>query len=329
MEPLQGSIVFALIIFWFVFWLLLLRCIPVKLTAPVAPAAAAACPESAEDAAVQLGKRQAVEFYQRKLRRMQVFAISSSVSGFALLLSCFAMEDPVVELLVAFGPFHQVFFTMSISHWFLNLLEDWKTRAFLGQGLSGEAGGGLALFPLNLCCGPKDIMLVMYQLHHIVTIIAYCYSLATFRLGGVMVQGLIFEFPVVFMLRRELAVAMDPVPQWLRGQGSVDAHWLATYVAWTLGRGPSLALWIFSVLSVYGADRLSANLRLADIVMYHVMAVFFTCINIRMVGLLLCWHGQDRARAQRLQEASQHAVSRAQNELELGERTGEPKMEPE
>ena len=40
-------------------------------------------------------------------------------------------------------------------------------------------------------------------MHHLVTLFAYIYCLATRELGGVMVQGLLFELPVLFMLRRE------------------------------------------------------------------------------------------------------------------------------
>jgi len=223
-----------------------------------------------------------------------------------------------VQMLSAFGPEHQVFFAMSISHWALNLWEDWQTRKFLGQGLSGDDGGGLALFPLNLLCGPHQIMLVMYFLHHTMTILAYSYSLATHQMGGVMVQGLMFEMPVLLMLRRELGVACDPLPRWLTHEESVNAHWLLTYALFIIGRGTSLALWFFSVLPGYGSERLAEELRPGDVVLYHCFAVFFTTINVRIVGLFFCWHGQDWRRAQDLFKAGNAAVK--------SERTADPEV---
>jgi len=112
-----------------------------------------------------------------------------------------------------------------------------------------------------------------------------------------MVQGLIFEVPVMFMLRRELAVAADVPPAWLLRVDSVHAHWLATYAAFALGRGPATCLWIFSLFPGYGANQLRAALGPEARFVYHLLAVFFTSLNLRIIGLFMCWHEKDAQRA--------------------------------
>lgn len=113
-------------------------------------------------------RRDDIDFYRRKLRRMSCYCILASAFGVALVVNCLIDEDPLPELLLAFGPVHQVIFAMAVGHWTVNLWEDWRTRAFLGQGLKEDSGGGMALFPLNLMCTPNQVMLAMYFIHHTV-----------------------------------------------------------------------------------------------------------------------------------------------------------------
>ncbi|CAK0863955.1 unnamed protein product [Prorocentrum cordatum] len=100
-------------------------------------------------------------FYLRKLRRMQVYCVAAALAGVVLLAPSFAAADHMFELLVNYGPAHQVLFCMAVAHWAINIWEDCETRNFLGQGLTQEGGDGMALFPLNLCCTPNTVMLVI------------------------------------------------------------------------------------------------------------------------------------------------------------------------
>ena len=109
-----------------------------------------------------------------------------------------------------------------------------------------------------------------------------------------MVQGLLFELPVMFLLRRELAMARRELPAWLRQPSRTNAHWCMTYAAFVVGRGPAECLWIVSMLPVpYGSSLLEELVSPVGFIMYHLFAIFFTSLNIRIVGLLLCWHAQD------------------------------------
>merc|ERR1712079_18907 len=104
--------------------------------------------------------------------------MGASTAGALLFAWCFQAADPLEEMLVTFGLTHQIFFAMAVGHWTVNCWEDWCTRPFLGQGLSSDSGGGLALFPLNLMCEPHQIMYIMYFLHHLFTLLAYLFSLS-------------------------------------------------------------------------------------------------------------------------------------------------------
>jgi hypothetical protein len=141
------------------------------------------------------------------------------------------------------------------------------------------------------------IMYSMYTAHHLVTIFAYCFALSTHMLGGVMVQGLCFEVPVVLMLRREIAVALEDPPIWLRRTDAVHMHWTLTYLAFFLGRGLAECLWIVSMVPGYGPPRLQRHTNTVGFVVYHTLGVFFTSLNLRIIGLFWTWHAQDLASA--------------------------------
>lgn len=51
----------------------------------------------------------------------------------------------------------------------------------------------------------------------------------------------------------------------------------------------------------YGQQLLEESLSWSSIVVYHTLAVFFTSLNIRIVGLLMCWHQQDALQAREIQ----------------------------
>lgn len=250
-------------------------------------------------------------FYVRKLNRMFIYCLAASAAGLSIFSSCFFRPQPTEAMLMSFGPVQQFFFWMAVGHWVTALWEDWCTRHFLGQGLTVESGGGLALFPLNLCCTSAQVMYATYTAHHLVTIFAYIYALWTRELGGVMVQGLLFELPVVFMLRRELGHAQKVPPKWLQNPRRARSHWISTYLAFLVGRGPAECLWIVSMLDTpFGHPLLEESLSSASIVVYHTLAFFFTSLNVRILGLLFCWHWQDVSRAtehQKEQEQSQAA----------------------
>lgn len=241
-------------------------------------------------------------FYMKKLHRMFIYCSVASVAGMSMFTSCFFKEQPTQCMLMSFGPVQQFFFWMAVGHWITALWEDWRTRYFLGQGLTKKSGGGLALFPLNLCCSSAQVMYVTYTVHHVMTLLAYLYSLCSYQLGGVMVQGLLFELPVLWMLRREMGYISRPKAQWLTEVRRTHAHHGATYLTFLLGRGPAECLWIVSMLPTsFGNELLEESLSLQSTVVYHTLAAFFTSLNLRILGLLFCWHEQDVSQA-RLEE---------------------------
>ena len=242
-------------------------------------------------------------FYIRKLRRMLIYCASASLAGMTFFLHSSLQAMPTKAMLTSFGPLHQICFWMAVGHWLVALWEDWHTCPFLGQGLKADSGGGLALFPLNLCCSPFGVMYATYTAHHIVTLMAYGYALWTSELGGVMVQGLLFELPVVFMLRRELGIASEELPEWLKLPSRANAHWWMTYAAFLAGRGPAECLWVVSMIPFpYGSELLEQSLSQESLIVYHLLAIFFSSLNIRIVGLLCCWHAQDVTRAKSVQQ---------------------------
>lgn len=154
---------------------------------------------------------------RRKLKRMTIYCTLASLAATIFLVRAFASKDAMEETCCGYTPGHQVAFAVAAGHWIVDVWEDWCSRDHLGQGLDS---GGLTLFPLNLCCKPYQVMLVMYTIHHVVTAFAYCFALLTHSFGGVCVQGLLFELPVVLMSRRDLAVILPETPNWLLDRSS-------------------------------------------------------------------------------------------------------------
>ena len=94
---------------------------------------------------------------------------------------------------------------------------------------------------------------------------------------------LAFELPVVFMLRRELGHAQKVPPKWLQNPRRARSHWISTYLAFLVGRGPAECLWIVSMLDTpFGHPLLEESLSSASIVVYHTLAFFFTSLNVRI-----------------------------------------------
>lgn len=242
--------------------------------------------------------------YRQKLRRIFLYASAATAAGLVMFVHALSMPAPLKDLLVGFRLEHQVFSAMAIAHYTIHCWEDWRTRSLMGQGLSKDSAGGMALFPLNLCLSPEQIMLLMYLLHHSVSVFAFVYCLATHELSGVIEQGLIFELPVILMLRREIGTTQDPPPAWLQQERSVHCHWGLTYVFFLLGRLPAEGLWIASFTLSYERRLVDQLLSTRGLVIFHTLAAFFTVLNIRIVGLLMTWHAQDAQRA-RLQQQTQ------------------------
>jgi len=236
-----------------------------------------------------------LQFYLSKLSRMWIYTFIATVGGLLLFLPCLAAEVPLHEMLTTMGIPHQILFTMAVGHWSVNIWEDFQTRSFLGTVflVGDKSSGNAALFPLNLMCDPAQAMLATYFVHHTFTVFAYLYCLVTHELGGLMVQGLLFEVPVMLILRREHAKAVIEPPAWLLNETSVNKHWCATYLAFILGRGPAEVLWIFSMFPSTYPGQLDDLLDPAGLIVYHILAVFFTSLNIRIMGLFFTWHAQD------------------------------------
>lgn len=296
---LSGPAVVAICILWACIWLVSFLALGQKRIY-------ACCSDSSDQFSLR--------FYNQKLRRMLIYSIASTVAGLAMLAHTLSMPAPFEDMMTGFRLEHQVFFAMAIAHFTINCWEDWVTRGHLGQGLSTDSGGGLTLFPLNLCLNPDHIMLMMYMLHHVATVFAYIYGLATHELSGCMVQGLIFELPVVLMLRREMGIAQNPPPAWLQRERSVHFQWAMTYVFFLLGRLPAEAFWIVAIVPSHGSRLMDQLLGTRSIVVFHTFGVFFTSINIRIFGLLMTWHVRDAQRSRLHQQTQKTQLQQRQQQ---------------
>merc|ERR1712137_786205 len=114
-----------------------------------------------------------------------------------------------------------------------------------------------------------------------------------------MVQGLLFELPVNLMLRREYATAFAVRSTWLQEKSSVQRHWVSTYLLFFIGRGPAECFWVMSLTPSYSAQLAEHTGGSVGLVVYHTLALFFTGLNLRILGLFWCWHAHDLERAEK------------------------------
>eukprot|EP00927_Polykrikos_kofoidii_P075847 TRINITY_DN7232_c0_g1_i2.p1 TRINITY_DN7232_c0_g1~~TRINITY_DN7232_c0_g1_i2.p1 ORF type:complete len:1025 (-),score=160.95 TRINITY_DN7232_c0_g1_i2:317-3391(-) len=218
--------------------------------------------------------------YVRRLKRSQVYCMIAVFAGFRLLWRCKQFPE---DLLYDFCWEHQLFFTMAVAHWLVSIWEDRQCWTFLSGGLDERS--------LPWTNQPAEFLLCAYTIHHFVSAGVYIQILRLQRLSAVGIFGLLFEFPVLMLNSREIAMYSGYRYPWMSKLTAVKARWLKIHVAWAIFRGGPILVYLYSVQNwmpqLMALDRLERTT-------YHCIALFFMVINAAYWKVMVAWSDHDK-----------------------------------
>ncbi|CAE8727212.1 unnamed protein product, partial [Polarella glacialis] len=273
----------GLCVAWAAFWLVChFAC---SLLPSPSPSAGASSSEEHDAKRLRSGIPQQRGAYLRRIYRSQIYCFLAVAGALRLLTRCRRLPE---DLLEDFGFEHQVFFSMAVGHWAVSLWEDSQSWTFLSSGLDGKALRGVR--------DPAQLLLQAYAIHHIVACSGYTALLRIRRVAGIGTMGLLFELPVIFLNRRELALLGATASRWLNDRAGVQQHWHFTYLFFFLARGGPTVLYVYSVIC--WSQQLE-QLRLVDKFVYHGMVIFFSVLNYSFMTVLEAWARRDAQAVQR------------------------------
>lgn len=223
--------------------------------------------------------------YQQSLQRQQIFCVLATGAGICLVVSSLMAENPGDELLVSFSAAHQVVFAMALGHWCNMFFEDYQSHHFLALGFAHVRY--ILSSSDYLCPYPSLTLHCMYSLYYAIALFTYSFILYSHSLGGVGVVGLLFEAPLVMLIRHELAWTAEAVPPWMKDAEKVRMHWRLTLGLFLATRGLGSVLWLVTLIPGFGISFLEKNLDGVELVIYMTLGFFWTCFNLWFFGLVI------------------------------------------
>lgn len=236
--------------------------------------------------------------FRHKMLFQILYYLLASMAGVYLSITILLKDDPLPRFLVSFSSRHQLIYSGVVSFWIRAFVEDFRGRHWMGLGFHvGGRGCGCGC----CSCSWDDQVYYISLLHHAVLIFVYIYILATFQLGGLGVQGLLFEAPAALLAWRRLACSSDVPPFWLMDPPTIRMHWTLTMLMFLLARGMASCMWIYTLIPGKGADIVEEYLTENTRLVYHSIAAFFTLANACTFVLMFRWRAMDIDRAEEAQ----------------------------
>lgn len=223
--------------------------------------------------------------YQQSLQRQQIFCILATSAAICFVVSSLMAEKPGDELLVSFSAAHQVVFAMALGHWCNMFIEDYQSHHFLALGFAHVRY--ILSSSDYVCPYPSLTLHCMYSLYYAIALFTYSFILYSHSLGGVGVVGLLFEAPLVMLIRHELAWTAEAIPPWMKDPEKVRIHWRLTVGLFLATRGLGSVLWLVTLIPGFGISFLEKNLDRVELVIYMTLGFVWTCFNLWFFGLVI------------------------------------------
>lgn len=208
----------------------------------------------------------------KRLLRSQVYCLLATSSGLYVFFTEY--HSFPLDLLHHWGPYHCYLFEAACGHWVFSLIEDY----LVGEEVIAH------IIPL-----PDEReelygwMLNGLLAHHVVTVFAYAWCLATHKLSGLCVFGLMFEAPILLLNLRDLWACFEKEFLYpLRGRDRRQVSMLtgSMYFLWHLFRSLPCCLYPVSVL--IWRPQLN-TLSVACRGVYHFLGLLFCYVNIELI----------------------------------------------
>ena len=239
--------------------------------------------------------------YWRRLVRSQFYYTFAAISGWILLfarydlISYFTLNRdarPVEGMLEIWHSSFDIPFAVAVAHWCVSFVEDFACRDLLSADIKNAKMPNGSQVKLEF--DADKALFVAYCIHHVATAGAYLWSLETHSLSALCVLGLVFETPVIFLNVREFVVIFDKDMGGII-KNKIETKFLPTtwnIILFTvLGcRFNATVIYVWSLL--FWRDEV-AELGASSWFVYHILAIFFSVLNMYLTGLLFIWANQD------------------------------------
>ena len=208
----------------------------------------------------------------RRLLRSEVYCLFATTAGIYVFYNEY--EKFPMDLLHHWGPYHCYIFEVACAHWIFSIGEDF----LVGEEIINH------IIPLP--DERPDLygwMLNGLMVHHVITIFAYSWCLATHKLSGLCIFGLMFEAPILLLNVRDLWACFEKEflhPFKSMTQREVSIFIGVQYLLWHIFRTLPCLLYPLSLL--IWRPQLN-TVPLYSRLVYHILGLLFCFVNFELI----------------------------------------------
>lgn len=218
-------------------------------------------------------------WYSVFLLRRFTYDIIAGLTSITWLIACICADHTLENLLATSSRATQAMCAMAIGHWATAMYEEYH----MYMGWTRKSAGGLA------GC-------VKMIIHHTIALACFVFVLLSGSLGGVGMQGLLFEVPIIPLAIRDYAKFSQA--EFYSQRWAVNLLWTHVYALYPLFRGFCSVLWIASLVPGPVREALRASVHGASFIAYHIGSVVFLIVNIIVVLHYIPMHKEDLRKTQ-------------------------------
>jgi len=200
------------------------------------------------------------------LCRRSVYDVVASLCGIIWVITCFTVEKPLRSFVSSRSPAVQVMCAMAVGHWTTAMYEEYYMYAAWKTKMPGALAECIEML-----------------LHHVIAVTAYLIIIFSRSLGGVGMQGLFFEVPIILLAIRDWAQFLES--PWYYTRRGVNLLWAGVWILYPFARGFGPALWIASLPDGAVKTAVHDTVHGGSRVIWHIGGVVFTVLN-----LIVCLH---------------------------------------
>lgn len=238
-----------------------------------------------------------------RLIRSQIYCLTATIGGlYSLLVAPYSHQWPS-SFVSNWISFMDYLFCSAIAHWVLSILEDLSVgnEIYRSTNLSSQYQFELYLF-----------FIVGLISHHFFAIFAYYWCMHIHHLSGLAVLGCLYEFPVLLLNYREMAINYPQLfpsgATVFTSRTSLTIFWILLHISWHFTRTLGCILYIVSL--ILWRNEIAAAIPPDSLIVYHLLGIGFNYINLVLLfTVLLFYLTGDFRRIQDMSQSSPRPVS--------------------
>jgi cytochrome b involved in lipid metabolism len=208
----------------------------------------------------------------KRLVRSQVYCLFATTAGIYVFYTEYSNFP--MDLLHHWGPYHCYLFEAACGHWLFSLVEDYV----VGEEVIAH------VIPLpDERAELYGWMLNGLLVHHVITVFAYAWCLATHKLSGLCVFGMMFEAPILLLNVRDLWACFEKEflnPFRTMNMREVSVFTGSMYFLWHVFRTIPCFLYPLSVL-IWRPELNTLSIQSRCV--YHFLGILFCYVNFELI----------------------------------------------